>query len=142
MSERPIYETVADIRREADVAGVIASLWKCTTRKMKRLYSVDFALMRGKEVMAWAEIKCRDASYPTFIISLKKWMDGLELAEASGSPFLIIVSWPVDGVRILMYHRVERKLIRVIFGGRTDRSDPDDVEPLVEIPVTSFKVIA
>ena len=136
---RPMYETTLDIGREASVAEVLASAWSCAIHKLPRLYACDFAAMRNKVVSAWLEIKVRNASYPTYLISLHKWIKGIELSEATGKPFLLVVSWPVNGERVVMFHPVTREPIRVVLGGRKDRNDPDDIEPMVEIPVSRFR---
>lgn len=136
---RPVYETRQDIGREANVAEILAAAWSCAIHKLPRLYSCDYAAMRGKEVSAWLEIKCRNASYPTYLISLHKWIKGIELSEATAKPFLLVVSWPVNGEQVVMFYPVCREPIHVVLGGRKDRNDPDDIEPMVEVPVAKFR---
>lgn len=139
---RPQYESQADVSREASVAEILASSWKCGISKLPRLYSCDYAAMRSGEISAWVEIKCRNASYPTYIISLHKWMKGIELSEATGLPFLLVVSWPVNGKREVMFLNVKRGPVKVIIGGRKDRNDAADQEPMVEVPLSEFRRVA
>lgn len=136
---RPVYESSNDICREAGVAEILSSSWRCAIHKLPRLYSCDFAAMREKAIHAWLEIKVRNASYSTYLISLHKWMKGVELAEVSGKPFFLVVSWPVNGKQVVMYYPVTREKVRVVIGGRRDRNDPADIEPMVEIPTDRFR---
>lgn len=136
---RPIYETATDISREAGIAASLAACWDCRFQKMPKFYGVDFAALRKGEITAWFEIKHRFASYPSYRLSLHKWMRGIELSEITGKPAFIVVSWPVDGKREVIYRAINRDPVKVVLGGRKDRGDPDDIEPMVEIPVGEFK---
>lgn len=136
---RPVYESANDISREAGVAEILSSAWHCAIHKLPKLYSCDFAAMREKAIHAWLEIKVRNASYATYLISLHKWMKGVELSEVSGKPFFLVVAWPVNGQQVVMYYPVTREKVRVVLGGRKDRNDPADIEPMVEIPTERFR---
>lgn len=136
---RPVYETKVDMTHEASVAECLANAWDCGIKKLPRLYACDFAAMRGNDVSAWLEIKFRNASYPTYLISLHKWMKGIELSEATEKPFILVVSWPVQNERVILFRALKREPVRVVLGGRKDRGDPADIEPMVEIPISQFK---
>lgn len=138
---RPVYETAHDRARETGVSEALALAWRCEVHKLPRLYACDFAVMRDNVVQAWLEIKVRNASYSTYLLSLHKWIKGVELSEATGKPFLLVVSWPVDGERVICYRPLVREPVHVVLGGRKDRGDPNDVEPMVEIPMSGFRTI-
>lgn len=139
---RPTYETAQDQANEQAVVGLLCAKWRCTANKTPSYYPVDWSLAQGKEVKSLVEIKFRKASYPTYIISLHKFTEMLMSAFASQLPHLLVVSWPEDGRRVVRYAKVEPSLLeRVIHGGRKDRGDSQDMEPMVEIPMDKFKLV-
>lgn len=139
MSEpRPVYETASTLRDEADTVAVIERAWRCKARKLPRAYRLDYALTRDGEVVAWAEVKCRGKRYDSYMLSLHKWTAALELAARTDLPALLVVRWP-DGVHFAPF---EDRVERVAIGGRTDRGDWQDVEPVVLLPSQRFRRVA
>lgn len=138
---RPTYETKQDVVNEYSVIDKIRMKWNVTARKMPPFYQVDWALMRGTKVHAFVEIKCRKnkrSQYATLMLSLHKWLNGMRLSQETGIPFLLIVRWE-DGIYYLK-PRFDLKP-EVAVGGRTDRDDPDDMEPVVLIPTNWFEKV-
>lgn len=136
---RPLYESQADLQNEVQVAEHLNQVWSCRFHKLPMSYSVDWMLMRDKPV-AFAELKCRkndSTKYPTLMLSLNKWVKGIQFANQLDVPFLIICRW-TDG---LFFHEAGSVDVTYGIGGRTDRGDSQDTEPVVYIPVTSFKRI-
>lgn len=138
---RPMYESSQDKAHEAQVIARLCSAWKCDAQKMPVAYPVDWSLKQGKEVKALAEIKFRNASYDTYIVGLRKYSDMLNLHQASGLPCLLVVCWPEGGKRVIKYTTITSKPTKVIHGGRTDRGDSQDVEPMAEIAMSEFKTV-
>jgi len=68
------------------------------------------------------------------MLSLNKIIHGMELARATDKPFLVVVEWN----DMVGWHKVE-KVHSIRMGGRVDRGDWQDIEPVVHIPVTDFK---
>lgn len=135
---RPMYESQQDRSHEAQVIARLCSAWKCDAKKMPAAYPMDWSLQKDGSVKALAEIKFRNASYPTYIVSLRKYSDMLNLHQASGLPCLLVVCWPENGRRVVKYTAIKRQPAKVIHGGRTDRGDSQDVEPMAEIAMTEF----
>lgn len=133
--KRPIYETTINITKEAAIAGELSAAWNCDVIKLPRLYSCDYAAMRDGSVSAWIEIKCRNRSYPTYLLSLHKWLKGVELSNVTGKPFILVVSWDDK----IIYKNVTNEPVKIVIGGRKDRGDPADIEPMVEIEISGFK---
>jgi len=68
-----IYENEKTLANERAVITVLADKWGVEVVKLPRRYSADFALLRGKEIMSWAELKSRGNpihTYPTYQVSL------------------------------------------------------------------------
>jgi len=142
---RPLYETNKDRLAEARVAKRVADKWSCKPVKLRPTYVVDYALLQGDVCKAFMEIKCRNYSMKQmddmggFMLSLDKWRAGIDLSRCSGAAFILVVSTP-DAV---WWHRIEAGKPDdhdgVAFGGRTDRDDPQDVEPVVLLKAVRFK---
>lgn len=139
---RPLYETHIDVKNELAVINTVAVLARMEAVKLPIRYSVDFALIKDKSIRAWIEVKCRknqQAAYSTLMISAAKLMDGVNLATQSGRPFFLIVRWTDKLGRLKINDLTNYNLG---FGGRKDRSDAQDLEPVYEIPIKQFEIIA
>ena len=134
---RPIYESSKDLSNELRVSAHLKDCWNAEFVKLPMAYHVDWAVVRGTEIKAFAEFKRRQNPkdrYPTFMISLNKWKNGRSLGNEIGVPFLIIVEWN-DGLYYCDTKAVEPTYG---FGGRTDRGDSQDQEPVVFINTKAF----
>lgn len=136
MRARPLYETTESLSEERLVAERIGEAWSCNPVKLARAYQLDFALCRDDAVQAWAEVKVRTKRYPTYMLSLHKWLAAVELHERTGLPALLVVQWP----DLLAYCALSglRRPLSVTMGGRRDRGDWQDMEPVVHIPLEFF----
>ena len=142
---RSLYETQKDKLAEARVAKRVAAKWDCRPIKLRPLYVIDYAMLRDGKCHAFVEIKCRSYSMKQmddmggFMLSLDKWRAGIDLSRCSGAAFILVVSTP-DAV---WWRRIEAGKPDdhdgVAFGGRTDRDDPHDVEPVVLLRYTRFR---
>ena len=135
---RPTYENPDSLKAEEQTIRRAAEVWKSTYAQLPVQYRVDWALLRGG-LVAWCECKRRynnKDKYPTLMLSLNKIIHGMELARATEKPFLVVVEWN----DMVGWHKVE-KVHGIGMGGRTDRSDWQDVEPVVYIPTSEFKKI-
>lgn len=133
---RPLYESPTDLANELDVAGVLAARWKVSPHKLPISYGVDFGLFRDGAPVAWAEIKCRTNArdrYATYCIALGKAQAGLTLSRVTGRPFAIVVRW-TDCLGYLIVKSIED----IRWGGRRDRGDAADLEPMAHWPTESF----
>ena len=136
-----MYESRADLEKERHVADVIAPRWKCSAKKLPTAYFIDWVLMRGAKTAAFVEVKCRNNpkdQFPTFMLSLAKWMHGRQLSVIADVPFFVVVQW-TDGIYWVNAADVQ---VEVGFGGRADSGDEQDMEPVVFIPVNCFKRVA
>lgn len=136
---RPVYENSDSLKAEEQTIRRVAEVWKTTYVKLPMQYRVDWALMRDKDIVCWCECKRRynnKDKYPTLMLSLNKIIHGMELARVTEKPFLVVVEWN----DMVGWHKVE-KVHDIRMGGRVDRGDWQDVEPVVDIPTSEFKRI-
>lgn len=137
---RPLYESANDRRRERAAMERLFEGTGRTVRKLPIRYGIDFAVIRDGQIVSWAEVKCRynsSALYPTLMISAAKIWTGINLSKDTLKPFFIVAEW-TDGIGFLKVTDVS--VFELGFGGRTDRDDEQDVEPVYFIPIDMFKM--
>jgi len=134
---------MGDREKQLTVALRIAVKWGCDHNEFPTHSRADFLFSRGGMAIFIAEVKCRSKdmnTYPDYMISEHKILDGIMLSKMLHIPFLIIVSWKDK----LAYFEMTESWYGnadVVKGGRTDRGDKKDIEPVVLIPIEEFKVI-
>jgi len=126
---RPLYETEADLSREAGVMQTAAEAWKCDYLKLPLSYRLDYALLRDERLVALAEIRVRFVSvmqYPTIIFSVMKRATANMLSDQLYVPSLFVVQYD-DALRYIDFTETPDD---VTVGGRTGqaRRDHADVE--------------
>ena len=152
-SHRPVYETREDLAAEEETAKTIGetlqredpSLYLIKTRA---LYPYDYLMMKkqpddknGSWVLSTVEglieIKVRTnvfKKYPTYMISLQKVVNCVSHADIIGCDFFLYVQW-TDGIGCWKF---DRDQYTTGIGGRTDRNDRMDEEPVIYIPIENF----
>jgi len=134
---RPIYESENDLRNERQIIGGLNRLWHTQATKLPRTYGLDYTLTRGGRVTAFVEIKCRTIpswTYETYMISLAKVLRAKGLGNSVGVPALLVVRWN----DVVGYIDLRPIALDVQVGGRTDRGDAQDIEPVCMIPIKDF----
>jgi len=135
---RPRYERPRDLVNERKVAERMAQRG-IELRKLPISYRLDFAMFRDGKLRGFAEVKTRNNrhdSYPTLMISLGKVMAARQLAEVSDTRSVLLVQY-LDG----LYWCNFASPFEVAMGGRWDRGDDDDVEPVAHFPIEAFKMV-
>jgi hypothetical protein len=133
---RPFYESEKDRSNERDVIRVAEAAWSAKAIKLKKAYHVDYMLESSDGRKAFAEIKCRNYSLHGLnrlgglFISLHKWVMARQMTEVCRVPLLVLLK-TTDGY---WYHATEDfKHDGLSFGGRTDRNDWQDTEPVITL---------
>jgi len=137
---RPVYETRYNQGREWQAIIRFGQKYGRKPVKMPKFYHVDYAMTEKDtpKITSWVEVKCRENprdKYPTLILSVHKVQQGVQLANLTNLPFVLFVEWSdwAGHMRVDDDHR-----FHVSLGGRYDRNDPQDVEPVFEIPISRF----
>lgn len=150
---RPMYEQAADLTKEQDVVGLLEEAWQCRMSKLPIQYKLDYAIRNLDEphIAAFAEIKVRNytlaqiQAWGGYMISLAKWQAGLHLVQTTNLPFYLVVK-TTDGLYYFgvnnLVHDADtlHKLLdkKIVFAGRQDRGDWQDMEPCVLIDCNLF----
>jgi hypothetical protein len=140
MTMRPTYENGSTLAEEIAIAKEVGELWDVNLTKMPRAYRLDFSIrnMQGR-FKAWTEIKRRFHkfdTYPNTFLSLGKVFAAREFNEYTELPCLFIVKF--DDCIAYADMLPKRELFQ---GGRNDRDDWQDQEPLVLVPKSDFTVV-
>tara|TARA_R110000744_G_scaffold4565_5_gene16463 strand:+ start:4280 stop:4729 length:450 start_codon:yes stop_codon:yes gene_type:complete len=137
---RPIYEKSADISNEELVAEKLSKIWDFDNWKRNPpRYPIDISLMRDNHIKAFAEIKCRNVTsdtYNTYLLSSAKVMSAHTLTRATGLPCFLVVQW-TDCLGWIDLETTEP--LYVGWGGRIDRNDSQDMEPVMHYDILEFK---
>ena len=140
---RPIYERGKDRDNERRVAEWLAARQPGGKRavQMPKRYPVDYALIDGPGVFTdWLEIKCRTNTrdaYPTYMVSLEKIRAMFDLARFTALPARLVVRWE----DALGYLTLPTSDYEIKMGGRRDRDDWQDIEPMAHFHVGSFQLL-
>lgn len=137
---RPIYENGEDRRKERKVADALEKTWNCGAIQLGFGYAADLLLFYKNKAVCWGEVKCRNVDfgvYPTLYLSFQKMCNLQNIHTVSGLPVLVIANYN-DGI---YWHKLKPPY-QIEIGGRRDRGDPNDIEPLAVIPMESFKKLA
>lgn len=141
---RPLYETEANLEKERSVALLFEQAYKCNLHKMPIKFNLDFAAERQGRVVAFVEVK--NTTYPFeryedfggYKISLAKWCAAEQMCRVGGVPFVLLVGF-LDQVR---YVRVDQfRHDGLVWWGRQDRKDPQDMEPAVVLNTNRFVMV-
>jgi len=137
---RPIYETQDDRDREALVAKKVGDAFNCSMGKLQPRDAFDFAAMRGDKIVGFVEIKVRAnpmGQYSTYMISMTKLATAHAIFAATKTPCILAVQW-TDALGYIDMNAVD---VTLKMGGRSDRNDPRDIEPVCHIDIAAFKLI-
>jgi hypothetical protein len=137
---RPIYERSEDRRAQGAVIHRFCEAYPCFPVEMPMLCGWDYELHKGGKVVALVEVKCRLCGwrkYPTYMISKRKVQHLVGDAACRDIAPILLVGW----VNRLGWVRLDRCTMTESIGGREDRADPMDIEPVLHIPIESFKMV-
>ena len=125
---RPTFEIEKDLQHEREIAELLARRSGFTPVKNKPFYPADWSFLKGDLLWGVAEIKCRNKHYDQMMLSLEKVQKLREFA-ASGIEVRAVFATP-EGVYV---KKIGPEGVDgwIGIGGRADRGDPADREPVV-----------
>lgn len=138
---RPHYETKQNLRLEDVVSEIYARYLQVGQVKIPaKQYRMDRAAVCDGRIVGFFEIKTRTVAhnhYAFYMLSAAKFRDGVYWHNL-GLSFTLVVSF-TDGLFYYTYR--DHDDIRYALGGRTDRNDAQDIEPLALIPMGLFRQV-
>lgn len=130
-----MYERRGD--RESELAAAEAAFGPrgLLVRKLPVAYEVDFCVLRDERVIGVVEVKVRTRAYDTLLVSLHK-AQALRRFAACG-----LIAWLLVQVPAGLYARrvLPDEPLDVRWGGRKDRGDWQDMEPVAHFPMVGMR---
>ena len=136
---RPTYETIDDLRNERNVIEAFCNPFDYQYAKMPKQYHLDYCVLKQDKVVGFCEVKVRTNNhnqYDTLLLSLSKVSAANGLKNASGINSILLVKW-----KDKFGYTYFKNDWPVMVGGRKDRNDWQDIEPVVHIPISEFKFV-
>ena len=136
---RTQYESEADRRAETSVIEKVVQAFDVDGyHKLPISYVLDFAVTKSNRVIGFVEVKARSCemqTYPTFFVAVKKVLAAGEF-ERLGLKTRLFVKW-----RDCIGYTLLREPDQITYGGRFDRGDPADQEPLAHFDINRFSIL-
>lgn len=130
-----------DRAHEQAVKQRLEQAWNCSIHFFGPAQPIDGYAAREAGVVAWFELKCRNVpkdKYPTIYLSFRKWRDLVLTELHTDCPSIFVVDFS-DALCYCNIRDVDARNIRIL--GRNDRGAPNDLEPIIEVPISSLKQI-
>lgn len=137
---RPIYERKHDRLAQAEAIHRFCEAFPAFPVELPELAGWDYELHRAGKAVALVEVKrrlCGWRKYPTYMISTRKVRQLVDEAARRNLAPILLVAW----VNRLGWVRLDRCTMTEATGGREDRADPMDIEPVFHIPIGEFKAV-
>jgi hypothetical protein len=138
---RPIYESSTDISNEERLAEHLVLRWKLDGWKRNPpMYPIDISFIKDGVITGFAEIKCRTVPkdrYETYMISVSKVMAANSLSRVTRLSCLLVVKW-TDSLGWIDLIKAQPEF--VAWGGRSDRQDSQDMEPVIHFDIGNFNM--
>jgi len=142
---RKLYETKKSLAAERDFGKDLEKYFKVNLRKLPMQYGLDFVALdtrsyKPKFFLELKDRKCKHTTYPTYIISLSKFLKAKEIYRSLSLHTFLCVRW-LDTSGYICLDDIEDDEIDITIGGRYDRNDWQDIEPLLTIDIGKFTII-
>jgi hypothetical protein len=138
------YESATDLRNEENFRRIAEIAWNVDIVKQPPSARIDFIAYRYKNRVEYPaaviEFKQRNRWYDPMHLSAEKFRHGTDLAERLGVPFIMAYCVKHE-IRYADITRLDAAINAVGAIGRTDRSDAQDIEPGIRIPLGTMKVL-
>ena len=139
---RKIYEDSESLSKESSFAVDFKGKRKVNLAKLPRQYHLDYAMISSEhELEGFLELKNRTNSkkaYDTYMISLSKLLKAKEYKDKLGVDTILAVRWN-DADGCINLSSLDDYQVRL--GGRFDRGDWQDIEPVVHFDIAKFEDI-
>lgn len=144
---RQWYETEQDLDNERDVIEQVAKRWGVVAKKLPRAYPFDYALCDYIEGVNYNErypiralVEIKNRNYPsnrfkTAVVGLDKVLEAFRIIQSSECMVLLVYAFTDE----ICYYEFGKEKLHTTMGGRQDRGDWQDHNPVAHIPIDKFK---
>ena len=136
-------ETAADRANEMEIIEKVKSEWLVDAEKLPKKYSMDFALTRNGQVVAYAEVKDRPSwnDYKSYMLSQYKFERALQTADRFSRPVYFVARLGTDIMWTCLSELPSGVVDNTQIGGWNNPRDADDIEPVVFIDIRHFRAL-
>ena len=136
------FYTAAHARTEAEVAEVLAERWRARPYHYGKYAPLDWYFVRGEDVVAVAELKCRNirwGDYPSIYLSYQKFLH-LMFAYTYSQLAALYVIRSVDRLMYIPVEDIPAEPVQI--RGRPPRPGAvHDQEPMLQISTSLFRPV-
>ena len=142
---RPFYEQETDRVNEREVVlSWLKNNKNFHVKKLRTRYVLDFGVFKSNsnEMVCAVEVRCRDVmpdTYPDIMCNLLKHRLA-EVFDNYNIPTYFLVRFKNGDIYAHKFN-LDKGHYTVKYGGRTDRNDWEDMEPILCIPMAEFKKV-
>jgi hypothetical protein len=142
MTDRPVYEQEQDVQNALQAIQVANKALQARAVPLPRFHVADYVMYRGAQPIWFLEVKCRNVphwKYSSVMLFERKWSGLRALATEQKLAVGLWVRW-TDDIYGLCRLDVLADRPPIHLNGRTDRGDPADVQPSVNIDLRHFSL--
>lgn len=144
---RPTYEREEHLVTERKVADAMEAMHGMRLKKTPKYYHIDYAIVdRRDRVVGWMEVRSKNFAknaYNDFYTSLEKYISVARMGHLTGRSAVLVSVW-TDCIQYAPVHHGNVSKYNITVSGRTvnSRNDPDDIEPVIHIPLDHFRPLS
>lgn len=109
----------------------------------QRINTALFKAAAASGAVAYGEFRCRTNgydTYPTYMLDRHTWGLLKLKFKTEGKPVVLVIGFSNGDYYIKITPEVVKQVVEGV-GGRHDRGDAKDVEPVIHIPIGMFKKV-
>jgi hypothetical protein len=138
----PLFAIDYDKEKESEVSLLIEKKLECKIHHFGRLCPIDFYAVRHGRLVGLIELKSRNHSsstHSTVFLNIRKWL-ALKMAQVGlAVPAVYVVRFN-DCIMYIKIDDIDTTKIRITGTKKIVKSNTD-VEPIIEVPVSSMKLL-
>jgi hypothetical protein len=138
----PLFAGDYDKASEREICAAVEAAWQCEVRPFGPLCAVDFYALRHGRMVGVLEAKTRSHQsdrYATVFLNVRKWLALSLYQNGLGVPAVYVVRF-TDEIRFVRVCQIDAS--RWVMGGTKGVvKSHTDVEPLIEVPISSMTIL-
>ncbi len=138
-----VFQTAADRRNEEEIAALVAAAWKCGVSSFGALCPIDWYAERYGRMVGLLELKGRTHAsdhFETVFLNVRKWLALTLGSMGMNCPAIFIVRF-TDQVLWVPLTSIDATKHKIAGCARIVKNQ-NDIEPVIEVPVSGMKQLA
>lgn len=138
-----IFQSSDDMRAERSIADEIQAKWKCELHSFGSLAPVDWYAVRYGRMVGVLELKRQSkpfGTYPTVMLSIRKWLCLTLASTAFNVPAIFVVAYS-DALCWVGLTDVDASAVHMTGNRQRNGQGGNDYEPIILVPTTKLRLI-